>query len=181
MNLIGISGSLRKDSFNTGLLRAAGGLMEAGNELRLLDISEIPLFSQDQEGEFTPPPVLAARAAITAADGVLISTPEYNHGMSGVAKNALDWFSRPPGEACLKGKPTVILSASASTIGGARAQVQLREVLSAMGVPLYPSPDYLLASAFKAFDDSGELVDETALRRLQRLMTGFQQWVFGRV
>ena len=133
MKILGLSGSLRKDSHNTRLLRAAGSLLPEGAELVVFDrLGEIPLFNEDDE--HTPPAAAEAlKEAIATADGLLVATPEYNHSIPGVLKNALDWVSRPVAETPLRGKPAAVIGASTSLFGAVWAQAETRKVLGATG------------------------------------------------
>jgi chromate reductase, NAD(P)H dehydrogenase (quinone) len=134
MRVLGISGSLRRDSLNTALLRAAAERLPAGVELAMFDrLGEIPPFNEDIETEPAPEAVWELREAIRSADAVLIATPEYNHSLPGQLKNALDWASRPAGQSALNGKPAAAIGASKSMFGGVWSQAELRKVLAAMG------------------------------------------------
>jgi chromate reductase len=135
MRVLGISGSLRRDSLNRALLRAAAERLPGGAELVEFDrLADVPPYDEDVEsGEPTPAAVRELREAILAADAVLIATPEYNHSIPGQLKNALDWASRPAGHSALNGKPAAAIGASRSMFGGVWAQAELRKVLSAMG------------------------------------------------
>lgn len=177
MNIVAISGSLRSASWNTLLLKAAAKAAKAeGAELNLLDIGELPLYNSDLDGEVKPAAVSRLLAALAQADGLFIATPEYNYSIPGVLKNALDWASRPAYQSLLAGKPCGLISASMSPLGGARAQVHLREVLAATLTPVYLAPDYLLPLAQNAFDGAGALSDAKALERLQRYVKGYLAW-----
>jgi chromate reductase len=142
MRVLGISGSLRRGSLNTALLRTAAEQLPAGAELTWFDrLGEIPPYDEDVDPSSpvnalagaAPEPVRALREAILAADAVLIATPEYNHSIPGQLKNALDWASRPAGHSAFNGKPAAAIAASKSMFGGVWAQAELRKVLSAMG------------------------------------------------
>lgn len=135
MRVLGISGSLRRDSLNSALLRAAAERLPAGTELvRFERLGEVPPFDEDVEAAGpAPDAVRALREAIRGADAVLIATPEYNHSLPGQLKNALDWASRPAGRSALNGKPAAAIGASKSMFGGVWAQAELRKVLAAMG------------------------------------------------
>ncbi|HEY7935323.1 MAG TPA: NAD(P)H-dependent oxidoreductase [Solirubrobacteraceae bacterium] len=133
MRILGLSGSLRRDSHNTRLLRAAGTLLPEDAELVLFDeLGAIPPFNEDQE-ESQPFAVVALKAAIGRADGLLIATPEYNSSIPGVLKNAIDWASRPIADTPLMGKPAAVIGASTSLFGAVWAQAETRKVLSAIG------------------------------------------------
>jgi chromate reductase len=142
MRVLGISGSLRRGSLNSALLRAAAERLPGGVELvEFEQLAEIPPYDEDADpssssasvGAETPAPVSALREAIRDADAVLIATPEYNHSIPGQLKNALDWASRPAGKSAMNGKPAAAIGASKSMFGGVWAQAELRKVLGAMG------------------------------------------------
>jgi len=134
MKVLGISGSLRHDSHNSALLRAAAERLPAGAELVPFErLGEIPPYDEDVEVEGVPEVVRELREAISTADAVLIATPEYNHSIPGQLKNALDWASRPAGESSLNGTPAAVIGASTGMFGAVWAQAELRKVLGAMG------------------------------------------------
>lgn len=169
--ICGIAGSLRAKSYNRALLRAAQELAPAGMEVRIFDrMSEIPLFNQDVESEGDPEAVRALKGAIAAADALLIATPEYNHGIPGVLKNAIDWASRPPRDPVLAGKPTAILGASPGITGTARAQSQLRQAFVFIGTPAVLQPEVLVYRAHEKFNDSGRLTHKKTREFIGRLL-----------
>ncbi len=134
MRVLGISGSLRRGSLNSALLRAAAERLPGGAELvEFKRLAEVPPYDEDLELEGTPTVVEELRAAIREADAVLIATPEYSHSIPGQLKNALDWVSRPAGQSALNGKPAAAIGASAGMFGAVWAQAELRKVLGAMG------------------------------------------------
>jgi chromate reductase len=134
MRVLGISGSLRRDSHNSALLRAAAERLPAGAEIIPYEgLAEIPPYDEDVELDDVPEPVRDLREAIHDADAVLIATPEYNHSIPGQLKNALDWASRPAGKSALNGKPAATIGASTGMFGAVWAQAELRKVLGAMG------------------------------------------------
>jgi chromate reductase len=134
MRVLGISGSLRHDSHNSALLRAAAERLPAGAELVPFErLGEIPPYDEDVEVDGVPEVVRDLRDAIRTADAVLIATPEYNHSIPGQLKNALDWASRPAGESALNGIPAATIGASTGMFGAVWAQAELRKVLGAMG------------------------------------------------
>jgi chromate reductase len=134
MKVLGISGSLRRDSYNSALLRAAAERLPAGVELVSYErLREIPPYDADLEAEATPAVVEDLRKAIREADAVLIATPEYNHSIPGQLKNALDWVSRPAGKSALMGKPAAAIGASTGMFGAVWAQAEARKVLAALG------------------------------------------------
>ena len=168
MKILGINGSLRRDSLNLKLLQSAGDYFSGDVRFEILGLGDIPLYNQDLDGDNKPAPVVNLKQQISEADALLIATPEFNHSVPGVVQNAIDWASRPAFDSPLTGKRVGIVSASMSPIGGARAQAQLRTVMHGTLSPVYPSIEYLLGSAQDAFDDSGRLSDETAAKRLRR-------------
>jgi chromate reductase len=168
MRILGISGSLRRDSHNTRLLRGVGGLLPDGVELEIFDqLGAIPPFSEDEE-HATPPAVAALKAAIAGADAVLVATPEYNASIPGVLKNALDWVSRPVQDTPLMGKPAAVIGASTSLFGAVWAQAETRKVLSTIGarvvdreIPIPQADETLGADGLPLDDDARELVEAT--------------------
>lgn len=170
LNLLGISGSLRQASVNTGLLRAAGRHLPAGANLTLHDLRDIPLYDGDVEARGIPASVLALKAAIGEADAVLITTPEYNYSFSGVLKNALDWVSRPRAESPFTGKPVAIAGAGGKH-GTSRAQYQLRQVLTALEALTMPLPELMVMRSWEKFDAAGELTDAARRRSSRRFST----------
>jgi chromate reductase, NAD(P)H dehydrogenase (quinone) len=157
MRVLAVSGSLRRDSHNTRLLRAAAQQLPSGVDLEIYDgLKRIPPFDEDDEPA-PAPEVLRWRAAIEAADAVLIATPEYNSSIPGQLKNAVDWASRPKAEAALRNKPVAVIGASKSMFGALWAQAELRKVLSASGARVLDA-EVAVATAHEAFDDDA-LID----------------------
>ncbi len=177
MRILGVCGSLRKDAFNLQLLRNAAGLLDDNAAFELADWSNIPLYNQDDDNDNLPVSVQAFKRAIEAADGVLIATPEYNYSVPGGLKNAIDWASRPAYQSVFAGKPVAILSASMSPTGGCRAQAHLRNIMAGMLTPVFPAPDFCLASAQQAFDEHGQLKHDQSRRKLQRFVNDFCDWI----
>jgi chromate reductase len=173
MKLLGISGSLRKGSFNTMLVKEAARLFDP-SEFTLADI-RFPLYDGDIEAsEGLPEPVQTLIAQINDSDCIVISTPEYNSNISGVLKNALDWISRSR-PMPLGGKPVAILSAAAGRTGGARSQFSLRHCLTPFRPNILQGPEMLVAGAHSAFDDDGRLKDETTTEILGNLMDALKK------
>jgi chromate reductase, NAD(P)H dehydrogenase (quinone) len=176
-----LAGSLRRDSWNRRLLQAAVAQAPATLHLDVYDaLSAVPLFDEDleQREPAGPAGVQALRAAIAAADGVIIATPEYNHAIPGVLKNALDWLSRdnPEGEV-LPEKPVAVLGASSGPWGTRLAQASLRQVLHTCGALVMPSPTLFVANAASRFDAHRTLTDLATVQSLQNFVLAFEQWI----
>lgn len=165
-NIVAISGSLRKDSYNTKVLKEIEKLTKDNHNFEILDISDIPLFSEELEVNNKPIIVDKLLKKIDDADLVIISTPEYNYSMSGVLKNALDWFSRGETAAFIN-KKTAITSASISRFGGLRAQAHLREVLLALDADVISSPELFVANANEIFEGD-KLINERVLKQITK-------------
>jgi chromate reductase len=176
VHVLGFSGSLRRGSYNTALLRAAAALVPDGMVLETFDLAPIPLHNEDIRTEYGFPKAVAAfRERIAAADALLIVTPEYNHSMPGVLKNALDWASRPP-DRPLNEKPAAIMGASTSVGGTTRAQEHLRQVLAFLNVHPLNKPEVLVARAQEKFDAEGHLADETTRQTVAQLLENLLIW-----
>jgi chromate reductase, NAD(P)H dehydrogenase (quinone) len=170
MRVLGISGSLRRESHNSALLRAAAERLPAGAELVPYErLSEIPPYDEDIEVQGGPEPVRELRDAILAADAVLIATPEYNHSIPGQLKNALDWASRPPGQSALNGKPVAVVGASTGMFGAVWAQAELRKVLGAMGGRVLEAELPVAHAVEPRYGDKLELEPEQA-ERLEEIL-----------
>ena len=165
IKLLGISGSLRAASHNTVLLRTLRDRLATSDVTRLeiFSLEGIPPYNGDLDGEAAPETVTALRNAISDADGLVIATPEYNAGMSGVLKNALDWASRPAFASVLKGKPVVTMSVSPAVTGGIRAHGQLREMLFSCQAHAIPTPDVVVGTSYMKVKD-GVFLDEENLQ-----------------
>jgi chromate reductase, NAD(P)H dehydrogenase (quinone) len=144
VRVVGISGSLRKASFSTSLLKMLAERAGPSTDIQVLTLEDIPLYNEDLDQTPGIPSVAAFKKMIAESDGVLITTPEYNHGVPGVLKNALDWASRPVFESCFKNKPVSIISSSKAFTGGVRAQYQLRETLISMHAHLVMGPEVVV-------------------------------------
>lgn len=175
--VLGFAGSLRRGSLNRALLRAAQEEAPAGMRIEIFEIDGIPLYNQDVEAEGDPEPVARFKQAIREADGLLIATPEYNHGVPGVTKNAIDWASRPPRQAPLDGKPVAILGASPGITGTARGQSQLRQAFEFTNSYCMPQPEILVYQAHQKFDAEGRLTDAKTREYLGRFLVSFGQWI----
>jgi len=177
LKVLGISGSLRKASFNTGLVRAAQEVAPDGMGITLFDIKDLPFYNGDVEAEGDPAPVVALKTAIRDADAVLFATPEYNWGTSGALKNAIDWASRDWEKGSLMGKPATIIGAGGRA-GTARAQMQLHETLGETGSIVMVKPGVQIqAFGPNTFDSKGDLIDENIRELLRQHLDEFTQWI----
>jgi chromate reductase len=170
--VLGISGSLRKRSYNRALLQAARELAPDGVEVAEFDLAAIPLYDPDVEAEGDPPPVAALRDAVRNADALLFATPEYNRGTSGVLKNAIDWLSRPAMASVLRWKPVAVMGASTGRGGTRRAQQQVRDALLFPGAIVLDEPEVAVPLAWEHFDEDGRLVDEKTRDAIGALLEG---------
>ena len=167
MRILAISGSLRRESQNTMLLRAAAELLPAGVELDFYEgLRDVPPYDGDHDVEPAPTQVAALRAAVAGADAVLISTPEYNSSIPGTLKNALDWASRPIATSSFRSKPVAVIGSSAGMFGAVWAQAELRKVLAAMGARV-ADVEVAVGRASEKFDADGRLLDEEIREQLR--------------
>ncbi len=177
LRVLAISGSLRKASFNTGLLRAAREMAPDGMEIMIHDIKDLPFYDGDVEAQGDPAPVQALKAAVRNSDAVMFATPEYNWGTSGALKNAIDWASRDREEGSLMGKPATVIGAGGRA-GTARAQMQLLETLGETGSVVMVKPGVqILAFAPDTFDSEGNLIDDNTKELLRRHLDDFNKWI----
>jgi chromate reductase len=160
--LLGLSGSLRRDSYNGAILRTVREAIAPEAEMEIFHLGGVPLYDQDVDTDTPPDAVRALREAIDISDGLLISSPEYNYGVPGLLKNALDWASRPYGRATIEGKPVVVVTASPAFTGGVRAQGQLTETLLAIGARPLQRPQTVIGSVHEKVAD-GRLTDAASL------------------
>jgi chromate reductase, NAD(P)H dehydrogenase (quinone) len=175
INVLGISGSLRRKSYNSSALRAALELVPAGMAIETFDIADIPLYNEDVKEQGFPAPVERLRAKIAAANALLIVTPEYNYSIPGVLKNAIDWASRPPNQP-FDGKPIAIMGASPGVIGTARAQYHLRQSFVFLNGCLVNKPEVMIGSAATRFDDQGILTDVPTREMIRKLLVALADW-----
>src|SRR6476619_1083871 len=160
MRVLAISGSLRRDSHNTRLLRVAAELAPPPAELELFDgLKDVPPYDEDDDGDLVPEGARRLREAIARADAVLIATPEYNSSIPGQLKNALDWASRPLATSVLRNKPVAVIGASIGAFGAVWAQAELRKVLAATGARVVDA-EVAVGHAHERFDETGRLLDE---------------------
>ncbi len=178
--IVGIAGSLRKGSYNAALLRAAKEVAPAGVNLDIAPIAGIPLYDGDLEtGHGSPAPVAELKGRIAAADGLLLATPEYNHSIPGVFKNAIDWLSRPPKDIArvFGDKPVAIMGATPGAGGTRLAQAAWLVVLRALGTRPWFGKQLYVAGAANVFDADGRLVDEKVRALLAEFVAGFATFV----
>jgi chromate reductase len=169
LRILGIAGSLRKTSYNRGALRAAHQLCPEGAKIEVFELDGIPAFNQDEERK-PPAKVVELKQKIRNADGILLVTPEYNYGVPGVLKNAIDWASRPYGDNAWDGKPVAIMSAAMSMGGGVRAQYQLRQSFVFLNMEAVVQPEVAIGNATERFDQEGNLKDETSKKLIAQLL-----------
>ncbi len=172
-------GSLRSDSFSRKLATAAEAAAPEGWQTTTTDGRALPLYDQDLDGDEKPAPVQELLDAVGAADALLFVTPEFNYGIPGPLKNAIDWASRPAYRSPLRDKPSLVISHSIAPTGGARAHVQLCTVLSGTATPLYHAPGFSIPAIHEKFDPAGALVDEGVAQRLGVTLERFGAWAKG--
>ena len=175
LTILGIAGSLRKQSFNRSLLHAAQELAPDGAQIETFELDDIPAFNQDDEGN-PPAKVVELKQRVRSADAILFVTPEYNYSVPGVLKNAIDWASRPYGDSAWSSKPVAVMGASVGTIGTARAQYHLRQMFVFLNMYAVNQPEVMVANAHKHFDDQGKLTDETAKKLTRQLLEELVNW-----
>ncbi|HYF54619.1 MAG TPA: NADPH-dependent FMN reductase [Salinarimonas sp.] len=175
IRVLGISGSLRKGSYNTAALRAAQELAPEGMTIETAVIGDLPHYDDDIRVAGYPPEVARFRAQVAAADAVLFVTPEYNYSIPGVLKNAIDWASRPP-EPAFNDKPVAIMGASGGVIGTARAQYQLRQMLVFLNAHPINKPEVMIGQASTKFDEAGKLTDEPTKQFIRDLLGSLATW-----
>jgi len=174
--ILGISGSLRTGSFNTALLRAAQPVAPAGVEVEVATLHGIPLYDGDlEQREGLPAAVTALKDRIAASDAVLLVTPEYNNGIPGVFKNAIDWLSRPPADSAriFGGRPFAVIGASPGGFGTILAQAAWLPVLRTLGVRHWSGGRLMVSRAQQVFDEHGEIKDEATREQLRKFVAGF--------
>jgi chromate reductase, NAD(P)H dehydrogenase (quinone) len=175
IKVLGFAGSLRKASWNRGLLRAAQQAAPSRVTIEVFDISGIPLYSEDVRQQGFPPDVQEFRERIRAADALLIATPEYNYSVPGLLKNAIDWASRPPDQP-FQDKPIALMGASAGMAGTTRAQHHLRQSFVYLDGRLLAHPEVLIPAAAQKFDERGNLTDEPSKKLVADLLEALAAW-----
>ena len=178
LRVIAFCGSLRKDSLNRALLRAA--IEQAPAELQVLHwdrVGELPLYNADLDVDPRPEPVVALRAALAQSDAVLYVSPEYNYSIPGVLKNLIDWGSRPQPTPPLKNMPGAVLGVSIGISGTMRMQYHLRQVAVILNAPMMVQPEVIIPKGADRFDATGTLTDASTRELLTRFMAAFAAWV----
>ena len=175
ISILGFAGSLRKDSYNKSLLRAAQEMVPEDATLEVFDLERIPPFNQDLENQ-PPEKVKEFKTKIRSADAILIATPEYNYSIPGVLKNAIDNASRPYGDNAFNGKPAAIMGASIGMLGTARAQYHLRQ--SMVFLNMYPlnQPEVMVPFAQEKIDQNGRLTDQKTRDKIKELLGALVLW-----
>lgn len=175
LKVLGISGSLRRNSYNTAALRAAREDAPSDMHIEFADLSQLPLYDQDQRDENVPAAVAKLTEQVKSADALLFATPEYNYSMSGVLKNAIDWVSREQPQP-FAGKPAAIMSTSMSLLGGVRAQYDLRRAMVFLDMHCLNKPEVMIASAHERFDTEGRLTDDATREFIAKLVAALGDW-----
>jgi chromate reductase len=176
LRILGFAGSLRRASYNRGLIRAAADLAPTETVVDVFDLADLPLYNQDVEDAGEPASVVALKSAMARADALLVATPEYNHGVPGILKNAIDWASRPRATSPLRDKSVAVMGASPGRGATARAQAQLRDAFVFTGACVMPLPELLVGGAASHFDADGNLTDSDIRDSLVELMEAVRAW-----
>ncbi len=179
LNILAFSGSLRKDSTNTGLIRA---VIEAANpdiQITLEDISFLPLYNQDLEANF-PADIALLKKRIREADGIIVATPEFNRSIPGALKNMFDWTSRPYGDNAWDNKPVVTMGASPGGIGTALAQYHLKQILLYLNAQVLGQPEFYVGNSSDKFDKEGNLTDLKTREHIDNLLKTFSEYIANR-
>ena len=175
VRILGIAGSLRRESYNRAALRAATQFVPEGATIDIFELDGIPGFNQDEE-QHPPAKVSELKRSIREADAILFVTPEYNYSVPGVLKNAIDWASRPYGDSAWNGKPAAIMGASIGAIGTARAQYHLRQMMVFLNMFPVNQPEVMIGNAAKRFDAEGNLTDDATKDFIRQLLQNLVDW-----
>lgn len=175
IRILGIAGSLRRESYNRAVLRAATKLVPEGAVLETFELDDIPLFNQDED-QNPPAKVVELKQKIREADAILFVTPEYNYSVPGVLKNAIDWASRPYGDSAWNGKPAAIMGATVGALGTARAQYHLRQIMVFLNMFPINQPEVMIGNAATRFDQEGNLTDEATQKFIRQLLQNLVAW-----
>ncbi len=175
LRILGIAGSLRRESYNRFALRAATQLVPEGATIEIFELDGIPVFNQDEE-QNPPANITEFKRRIREADAILFVTPEYNYSVPGVLKNAIDWASRPYGDSAWNGKPAAIMGASVGAIGTARAQYHLRQMMVFLNMFPVNQPEVMIGNASGRFDAAGNLTDDATKELIRQLVQSLVDW-----
>ena len=175
IRILGISGSGRKGSYNTALLKTTRELAPENVIMEIYDVSKFPLYNQDLEVQM-PESIRDFKRKIREADAILFASPEHNYTVTAVLKNAIEWGNRPPGDASWDGKPAAIMSASSGPRGGARAQLHLRQIMIDLNMHPINRPLLLVANADEKFDANMTLVDQQIRETIRNLLSRLVEW-----
>ena len=175
VHILGFAGSLRKNSFNRSILRAALEMVSEDCKLEIFDLEGIPPFNQDLESQ-PPEKVKEFKAKIRTADAILIATPEYNYSMPGVLKNAIDWASRPFGDNAFEGKPVAVMGASPGMTGTARSQYHLRQTFVFLDMHPLNRPEVMVPFAHEKIDKEGKVTDPKTKEKIRELLESLVIW-----
>ena len=175
VRILGIAGSLRRESYNRAALRAVTQLVPEGASIETFELDGIPGFNQDDE-QNPPAKVVELKKRIREVDAILFVTPEYNYSVPGVLKNAIDWASRPYGDSAWNGKPAAIMGASIGAIGTARAQYHLRQMMVFLNMFPVNQPEVMIANASERFDAEGNLTDDATKEFIRQLLQSLVDW-----
>ena len=175
VRILGIAGSLRRDSYNRAALRAATELVPEGASIETFKLDGIPGFNQDEE-QNPPAKVVELKQRVREVDAILFVTPEYNYSIPGVLKNAIDWASRPYGDSAWNGKPAAIMGASVGAMGTARAQYHLRQMMVFLNMFPVNQPEVMIANASQRFDAQGNLTDDATKDFIRQLLQSLVDW-----
>ena len=175
VRILGIAGSLRRESYNRATLRAAIALVPEGAAIEIFELDGIPGFNQDEE-QNPPAKIAELKKRVREADAILFVTPEYNYSVPGVLKNAIDWDSRPYGDSAWNGKPAAIMGASVGAIGTARAQYHLRQMMVFLNMFPVNQPEVMIGNASERFDAEGNLTDDATKEFIRQLLQSLVDW-----
>jgi chromate reductase, NAD(P)H dehydrogenase (quinone) len=178
VRILGIAGSLRRESYNRAALREATKLLPEDATLDIFELDGIPGFNQDEE-QNPPAKVVELKRRVRESDAILIVTPEYNYSVPGVLKNAIDWASRPYGDSAWDGKPVAIMGASIGATGTARAQYHLRQSFVFLNMHSINQPEVMIGNASQRFDAGGNLIDESTKNHIRQLLKNLVDWTLG--
>lgn len=175
VRILGIAGSLRRESYNRAVLRAATQLVPEGASIEIFELEGIPGFNQDDE-QNPPAKVVELKQRIRESDAILFVTPEYNYSVPGVLKNAIDWASRPYGHSAWNEKPAAIMGASVGAIATARAQYHLRQMMVFLNMFPINQPEVMIGNAQDRFDAEGNLTDDATKKFISLLIQSLVEW-----